>query len=165
MPVAQPYTAPGCLSPQDAGDLASRARRALRRGLLTHRELVLFECLLWQCRRHGQDAACVSYNRLCDLAHVSRGVVAAGLRRLGQLGLVAVIKRRIRVVWGGGVASRQGTNTYRFSAQRTEFTPPTVIEEMKIIPSAADPDRVAAQQALARRRETIAARLAAQVLR
>ena len=123
---------PNTLSAADAGDLIRRGRKLLRRGLLTHRELVLLDTLLWSCRRPNSVDAVVSYTAIQNLAHLSRGVIARGLRRLGQLGLVQTIKRRLRVVWGGGVASRQATSAYRFAAPGTEFAGATVTQEMKI---------------------------------
>ena len=120
------------LTPTDAGELIRRARKMLRRGLLTHREMVLLDCLLWSCRRPGSTDAIVSYTSLQRLAHVSRETIAKALRRLGQLGLVQTIKRRVRFAWGSSVASRQATSCYRFSPPCTEFAAATVIREIKI---------------------------------
>jgi hypothetical protein len=53
------HTQPGALSAADAGELIRRARKLLRRGLLTHRELVLFDTFIWSAR-HGD----VLYNEV-----------------------------------------------------------------------------------------------------
>jgi hypothetical protein len=129
------YAAPGSLSADDAGDLIRKARKFLRKGLLTHRELALFDCMLWSTRKPGTDTAVASYTTLQRLAHISRETIAKGLRRLGQLGLMEKIKRRVRVVWGGRVASRQATSAYRFRPIATEFGGPTVIPEIKNLSS------------------------------
>ncbi len=76
----------------------------------------------------------MTFNEL--IAHVSRETIAKGLRRLGQLGLVQTVKRRVRVSWGCRSASRQATSAYRLPPPATEFGEATVIQEMKIYPLA-----------------------------
>src|ERR1700710_3322721 len=106
------HTQPGALSAADAGELIRRARKLLRRGLLTHRELVLFDTFIWSARKPGSDHAIVSYTELQRLARVSRETIAKGIKRFGQLRLMQTVKRRLRVSWGGRVASRQNTSLY-----------------------------------------------------
>ncbi len=102
------------LDPQRAGQLAKRGRALLRAGEITHRELALLDCLLWSCRRPGQDLAVASYTALCKLAHVAKDTVSHGLAKLESLGLIERIKRRVRLSWHqGGQASRQATSCYR----------------------------------------------------
>jgi hypothetical protein len=100
------------MTPSNAGALVRRARKLLRAGKLTHSQYVLLDCLVWSCRQPGSDRLSVSYTRLQQLAHQARDTVCRGLRRLGELGLLDRVRRRVRVVWGGGVASRQATNVY-----------------------------------------------------
>ncbi len=159
MPKPCPYIAPGTLSAADAGELIRRGRKLLRKGLLTHREMVLLDCMLWSARKPGAAEAVVSYATLQRLAHISRETIAKGLRRLGQLGLVQTIKRRVRVIWGGRVASRQATSAYRFAAPATEFGEATVILETKILPLVPTAEQRAAEAALAARRAVIEERL------
>jgi hypothetical protein len=161
MPTAQPYAPPGTLSAADAGELIRRARKMLRRGLLTHRELVLVDTLIWSCRKPGRSEAIVSYTTLQRLAHVSRETIARGLRRLGQLGLMQTIKRRVRVAWGGRIASRQATSAYRFPPPTTEFGAATVNREIKIHTCIEMPITAvkAAQEALAETRRSMEAKL------
>lgn len=90
-----PLPKAGFLDPARAGRLAKRGRELLRAGEITHRELALLDCLLWSCRRPGQDLAVASYTALCKLVHMARGTVAAGLAKLEGLGLVERIKRRV----------------------------------------------------------------------
>jgi hypothetical protein len=119
------------LSPAQAGAIAKRARRLLRRGLLTHRQLALLDCLLWSCRRPDTGAIVVSYSALQRLARVARATVAAGLRRLEELGLLSRVRRRVRVLWAnGGQQSRQGTSAYMLHAPdpHSEFSARTVIQ-------------------------------------
>jgi hypothetical protein len=159
MPTACPYAAPGSLSAADAGELIRRARKLLRKGLLTHRELVLLDVLLWSARKPGAGEAVASYSTLQRLAHLGRETIAKGLRRLGQLGLVQTVKRRIRVVWGARVASRQATSAYRFAVPATEFGEATVTQEMKILPLAPAAEQRAAETALTARRRAMESRL------
>jgi hypothetical protein len=148
----------GALSAGDAGELIRRARKLFRKGFLTHREAVLFDVLLWLVRKPGQDHAEASYSDLQRLGRVSRGTIAQGLRRFGQLGLLQTIKRRVRVSWGRRVASRQITNLYRFPLPATEFASPTATKDIKILYLASAADRTAslaetaAQRALEKRR-------------
>lgn len=131
------------LDPARAGLLAKRGRALLRAGEITHRELALLDCLLWSCRRPGQDLAVASYTALCKLAHVARGTVAAAITKLEDLGLIARIRRRVRLSWHqGGAASRQATSCYRLcpptpdangaDAAHTEFGQRTVNRGMEI---------------------------------
>jgi len=146
------------LSPTQAGALARRARRLLRRGLLTHRQLALLDCLLWSCRRPDTGAVVVSYTRLQRLARVARATVAAGLRRLEELGLLSRVKRRVRVLWAnGGQRSRQAASAYVLHVPdaHSEFSARTVIQgqETLIIEGHDGAAVRMAREALARRRE------------
>ena len=141
-------------TPSDAGELTRRARKLLRRGLMTHRQFALLDAMLWCCRKTGAGEAVASYTTLRRLAHVSRETIAGGLRRLAQLGLIQIIKRRARVAWGGRVASRQATSAYRFARPATEFGAATVEREIKILSL----ERQAAQEALAAVRVRLEAR-------
>ena len=139
-----PLPKAGFLDPAQAGRLAKRGRALLRAGEITHRELVLLDCLLWSCRRPGQDLAVASYTALCRLAHVARETVAAALAKLEGHGLIVRIKRRVRLSWHqGGRASRQATSCYRLvappkpnaraeGAAHTEFAARTVNRGMEI---------------------------------
>ena len=70
------------LSATDAGVIASRARKLLAKGLLTHRQYALLDTLLWSCRAPGKATAHVSYSILQERAHQARSTVAAGLEVL-----------------------------------------------------------------------------------
>jgi hypothetical protein len=146
------------LTPTQAGAIAKRARRLLRRGLLTHCQLALLDCLLWSCRRPDTGAIVVSYTRLQQLARVARATVAAGLRRLEELGLLSRVRRRVRVLWAnGGQQSRQGTSAYMLHAPdpHSEFSARTVIggQETLIREHHDNAALRIAQEALTRRRE------------
>jgi hypothetical protein len=118
------------LSSYAAGAMAKRARNLLRRGDLTHRDLVLLDCLLWSCRQPGRAVARVSYTRLQKLARLARATIGNGLRRLERVGLIKRQKTRIRVTWGLGTASRQGVTIYHLLAPPvTEFTHTTVTKK------------------------------------
>jgi hypothetical protein len=113
--------------------IAKRGRRLLRKGLITHRQLVVLNCLLWCCRdRTGRIT--VSYTALCRLCHVARSTLSVALDALQALGCLSRIKRRVRVAWAcGGTASRQATSSYLLHAPAdTEFSGRTVIENDSI---------------------------------
>lgn len=159
-----PLPKAGFLDPQQAGQLAKRGRQLLRSGEITHREWCLLDALLWSCRRPGQDLAVASYSALQRLVHVARGTVASALDKLEALGLIARIKRRVRMAWShGGQASRQATSCYRLLAPGadgadTEFSDRTVNQGIEICyqEKPACDDAEAARRALAevaRRRE------------
>ena len=123
---------PIALSPPDAGRIATRARKLLRRGQITHRQHAILDCLLWSCRAPGRASCRVSYTRLCRLAHVSRETIAGAIRRLARLGLIRKIRHRITVVWvNGGRATRQAVNEYQL-LPHTEFGQATVHRELEI---------------------------------
>jgi hypothetical protein len=115
------------LTSSQAISIAKRGRKLLRAGRITHRQFVILDCLLWACRNPVTGAIMVSYTALCRLCHVSRETIAGALRVLGELGVLTKIKLRVRVLWGGSVASRQATNAYILH-QRTEFGGATVIQ-------------------------------------
>lgn len=105
------------MTPTQAGEIMRQARAALRRGLITHHEFVLLDCLLWSCRPPGGPVAVMSYTGLQRLARMARATVWRGLRRLEELGVITRRRRRMRVGW----ASLQATSAYGFHAP-TEFT-------------------------------------------
>ncbi len=146
------------LTPADAGAIAKRGRKLLRRGLITHRQLALLDCLLWSCRNPVTGAIVVSYTALQRLAHMARETIADGLRRLEALGVLSRIKRRVRLAWAnGGHASRQATSAYVLHPPTadTEFAPATVIQKIETLHLAPAAPRaaMAAQAALAAIRE------------
>lgn len=121
------------LSPAEAGAVAKRGRKLLRAGKITHHQLALLDCLLWSCRSPSSGAIVVSYSGLQRLARMGRATVAAGLARLEGLGVLSRFKRRVRVVWGGGTASRQATSAYVLHpAAGTEFAERTVFQRIEI---------------------------------
>lgn len=115
------------LTADEATSISKRGRKLLRRGLLTHREYVLLDTLLWSCRA-PTGAIVVSYTRLTSLCCMARETIARGLRTLEGLGLLSRVKRRTRQLWrNGGVSSRQATTAYRLHpAPVTEFGAATV---------------------------------------
>ena len=78
----------------------------------------------------------MSYTALQRLAHMAREIVASGLHRLEQLGLLSRIKRRIREAGHqGGVRTRQATSAYILHppAVHSEFDAATVDKQMEIL--------------------------------
>jgi hypothetical protein len=123
MPITLPPPPARKLTPSEAAGIAKRGRKLLRRGLLTHRQYVLLDTLLWSCRHPKTGAIVVSYTKLTSLCHQARETIAAGLRTLEGLGILERIKRRVRQTWAnGGVSSRQATNAYTLCpVSDTEF--------------------------------------------
>jgi hypothetical protein len=76
--------------------------------------------LLWNCRAPNKDEAQVSYDRLAELAGVGLTKTKEAVARLIALGIIAKHKTRLRIAWGGGIASRQWRNIYRFLIPATE---------------------------------------------
>jgi len=160
--VCLPLPAAPALTPAQASTIATRARKLLRRGALTHRQAVLLDTLLWSVRRPGAGACSASLTALQRLAHISRETVAEGVRRLAQLGLLTIIKRRVRVRWiGAGTASRQATNAYVFQVANTGSGRATVEQAISVsIPSPiAVAEAQAALEAIRQRRAGIVAAL------
>lgn len=124
------------LTPSETAAIAKRGRKLLRRGELTHRELVLLDCFLWSCRRPETGAIVVSYTALQRLAHQARETVARGVQTLERVGLLSRIKRRVRINWHqGGVRVRQLVNAYLLhppTANHCEFDRATVNQETSI---------------------------------
>ena len=139
------------LCPSAAAAIARAGRHHLRAGALTHHQHSLLQVLLWGgLRRQGRATLEASYTRLADRAAQARATLAAGLRRLVELGLVAITKRRVRITWGGVTASRQATSRYSLVAPATEFRPQTVPQGLEILIVEAPGDVREAQAALAR---------------
>ena len=77
-------------------------------------------CYLWSARHPGSGMLTASLKVLARLAGQGRSTVAEGIKRLAELGLISKIKRRVRVIWGGSVASRQIANAYVLRPESTE---------------------------------------------
>jgi len=168
MPIVLPPPPARRLTPADAGAIATRARKLLRRGLLTHHQHILLDTLLWSCRSPSTGAIVVSYSALQRLANMARATVSGGLRALERLHLLSTIRRRVRLSWAnGGHASRQATNAYVLHPPPagTEFSTQPVYQKLEIIQirqhdsAAADAARAALAAIRERRRAAVEARL------
>jgi hypothetical protein len=100
------------MTPSQAGALMRRARKLLRAGHLTAKQFVLFDTLIWSCRSPMADRLSVSFTRMAKLARQARATAICGIAVFERLGLLSRVKRRVRVLWGGSIASRQATNVY-----------------------------------------------------
>ena len=109
------------LSPSQAGQLAARGRVLLRRRQMTVHQAAVLDAMLWTARRPGSGILTASLKVLARLAGQGRSTVACGIKRLAELGFIQKINRRVRVAWGGSVASRVVANAYVFRADDTEF--------------------------------------------
>lgn len=138
------------LSPTQAGALAARVRKLRQQLLLTAHQAALMDVMLWCARKPGSSLLTASLATLARLAGQCRRTTAEGIRRLEELGLIQRIRRRVRVAWGGGVASRQIANAYRLLVPDTECKRPPAREEHLIISLAEGPSGAQriAQQAL-----------------
>jgi hypothetical protein len=88
------------MQPKDAIQIAKRARKLLRAGKITHRQLAIVDALLWCCRSPSSGGITISYSGLMRLCHVARGTVAEALRVLeGLVGVLSRVRRRVRVSW------------------------------------------------------------------
>ena len=162
MPAAS-YLPSDRLSPSQAAEIASRARKLMRQGRLTAHSYVVLDALLWSARPPGAARAVASYDRLQKLAHVARATVAKGIKAMQALGLAQKVKRRVLVAWNnGGRACRQLANEYRLiSVDRCEFTTQTESKQIQFI-KLDEPNhtaQTAAQKALAARRRALEERL------
>lgn len=151
-------------SPQDAGELLRRGRRLLARGLLTHHQLVLLDCLVWSCRAPGRGTVEASYSRLQARAHLAPATVAKAIKAFVRLGLVTVERRKaLAVTANGGRIWRQLTSRYQLAraAGSRDFTPQRDQEAqgLSILRIAPDRAQARAQEAL----RAIAAARAAQL--
>ena len=112
------------LTPAEAGAIATRGRKLLRLRLMTRRDLVLLDALLWTCRTAGQATARVSYGQIQAATRMARATVAAALTALERLGLVQRQRHRVLAVSpAGGRVWRQLTSSYRLLlAEHREFS-------------------------------------------
>lgn len=118
------------MTPSQAGALMRRARKLLRAGHLTAKQFVLFDTLIWSCRAPASDRLSVSFTRMAKLARQARATALYGIAVFERLGLLSRIKRRVRVLWGGSIASRQATNIYVLHPP-TEVSPQPVYQVLK----------------------------------
>ena len=130
--------------------MANAGRRLLRAHEITHHQHSLLTVLLWGgLRRHGRATLEASLTRLQDRAAMTRETVTSGIRRLAELGLLAITKRRLRIAWGGSVASRQATSRYQLLVPYTESGKPTVSQGLEILVIEATPPQREAAAVLA----------------
>lgn len=100
-----------------------RHLRGLHRlGLLTHAQLAIATTMLWDLRARGRDESQVGYDRIAAIARAGRRTVAGAVQQLRALGVLTWRQTRLRVVWGGGEASRQWRNVYRWLANPRPLT-------------------------------------------
>ena len=162
MPIALP-TPLLRLTPAEAGAIAQRGRKLLRRGRITAHQHALLDTLLWAARKPGEAVLTASYKALARLAGQARSTAAVGIRQLEKLGLIQRIRRRVRVAWiSRATASRQIANAYRLLVADTgsEARPGREREIQILISSGQEPAAVRnAQAALARRCAEMQARL------
>lgn len=100
------------MTPSQAGALMRRARKLLRAGRLTAKQFVLFDAIVWSARAPMTDRLSVSFTRMAKLARQARATAICGIAVFERLGLLSRRKRRVRVLWGSSIASRQATNIY-----------------------------------------------------
>ncbi len=148
------------LTPTQAGILAARVRSLRSKRLLTAHQAALADVLLWSARRPGSGLLMASLSTLARLAGQARSTATEGIRRLEELGLIQRIRRRVRVAWGGSIASRVVANAYRIVPADTETGGRPAREKPLVISIVETPGRAVeeAQEAL---RRVAAARLAA----
>lgn len=139
----------------------------LRAKLITHRQLVLVDALLWSCRGKGRGEASASYSALQRLTRMARSTIAEGLRVLQRLRVLTIVKRRVRLVWHqGGARSLQAVSIYILhptTAPHTESNHWTVSQGDRIEILTVQPSNTAiraAQDALKRRCAAVEAKLA-----
>lgn len=142
-----------------AGALVKRGRTLLRSGIITHHQFTLLDCMVWSCRAPGSDRMSVSYSRLQRLARMARDTVGRGLKRLEALGLFRKIKRRVRVYWGGAVASRQATNIYVLDTESGQRPVCKELKDITLMPAAVSTRKTALDAALRSLGETLRASL------
>ena len=123
---------PSFLSPKDAGAAMRRARAALAAGEISCHAIVVLDCLLWNAgRRHGCPSVRASLRWLARLTDSCRDTILKGIEELVRIGVLAKIRHRVLVAWGGSIASRQATNEYTILTPATESTTPTASPESK----------------------------------
>ena len=149
------------LSGPQAGQIATRGRQLLRRGLITHAQHSLLDTVLWAARRPGNATLIASLATLARMAGQARSTATEGVKRLEELGLLRRIQRRVRVAWAGSVASRVIANAYRLLVPDTETDGRSGREQPSIISIVAAPIAAVqeAQNALAERRRAIEGRM------
>lgn len=155
------------LSATGAGTVASRARKLLAKGLITHRQYALLDCLLWSCRTPGKATARVSYSILQERTHQARSTIAAGIEVLLNLGLIERTQHRILITGqNGGRVWKQLTNAYKLIVGserefdgRTDSKPSEITSLGSTVLSGAVKD---AQAALSRIAQDRTAQLAAE---
>lgn len=120
------------MSPTQAANLMRLGRDALAAGVIPARHLVVLDYLLWRARAPGSSSCQVSLATIARNVRIRRAEVHAAIAGFERLGWLRKTRTRVRVAWRGLLASRQGTNVYRFATLATEFRRRTTIEEERI---------------------------------
>jgi hypothetical protein len=144
----------GTMHPCQAAHVASRGRKLLRAGRITHAQFAILDSMLWSGRDRSSDTATISYDGIMKLAHCCRSTVAKTITRLVALGVVQKTKRKVLAIWNnGGRQWKQLPNQYRLihceSVGQTD-SKQEVIKTVRVEPNSATVK--AAQDALSQHR-------------
>jgi hypothetical protein len=113
----------GFMSPTQAAYISKRARDAVRAGLLTAKQFIVLETLLWDIRDRGSDSATATYGWLQRLTNACRQTIADAIAAFERLGLVRRIKHKTLVLWNnGGRQWKQRPSEYVFCCESTQQT-------------------------------------------
>ena len=113
----------GFMSPSQAAHISKRARNATCAGLLTAKQFIVLEALLWDIRCRGSDRVSTTYDWLQKRAHACRQSVADAITAFERLGLLRRIKHKTLVLWAnGGRKWQQRPNEFVFHCESGEQT-------------------------------------------
>lgn len=137
------FTMVGALMKKAAGFLPKRELRPV--------DFTALHTLVFRCRAPGTSKTSISLRRLAKTMGVCKDTVIDAIGRLEGVGLIRKTKRRVRIKWGLGIASRQATNVYEFLPPTTGSIPSPVIGVQETSITVVDPES-RLERALARLR-------------
>lgn len=125
------------MTPKEAARIAAHARRLLTARILTGKDYVVLDTMLWRLRTPGRWDLQAAYTDIARLANCCREIVVAAVHKFEQIGILTKKPQSVTVAWGfnkAQIAKRKAANRYVFHSPSTASArQPTSIAVARLI--------------------------------
>lgn len=110
------------MSPKEAARIAAHARRLLTARILTGKDYVVLDTMLWRLRTPGRWDLQAAYTDIARMANCCREIVVGAVHKFEQIGILTKKTQSVTVAWGynrAQIAKRRAANRYVFHIPST----------------------------------------------